>query len=102
MRNGKALVGQLAAEWDERFDAFRAAHERHITGEAALWLRGFLSAYEARKRRDGVLDFQDLLLLARDMLRRPGIAEDLRRSSASCWSTSSRTRTRCRWRSQRC
>jgi len=78
--NGKARVHAVADEWDERFGRFREAHDRHVTGEAAFWLRGFLEVYETRKKRDGLLDFQDLLLLARDLLSRPRVAEDLRRS----------------------
>jgi ATP-dependent helicase/nuclease subunit A len=79
-RNGKSRVHAVAEEWDERFGAFREAFDRHVTGEAAFWLKGFLEVYEARKRREGLLDFQDLLLRARDLLSRPRVAEDFRRS----------------------
>ncbi|MCX7825703.1 MAG: UvrD-helicase domain-containing protein, partial [Verrucomicrobiae bacterium] len=34
-----------------------------------LWLRGFGDAYEREKHRRGVLDFEDLLLKTRDLLR---------------------------------
>jgi len=34
-----------------------------------LWLRGFGDAYEREKQRRGVLDFEDLLLKTRDLLR---------------------------------
>ena len=50
------------------------------------------------KRGRSALDFEDLELLARDLLAAdPAIREPLRASaSRTCWSTSSRTRTRCR------
>jgi ATP-dependent exoDNAse (exonuclease V) beta subunit len=80
LRDGKSLVQRVAVEWEERFGAFREASDRHVTGEAAFFLHGFLEAYETRKKREGVLDFQDLLLLARRLLRQPRIADELRRS----------------------
>ena len=49
----------------------------------------------------GRLDFTDLLGCLRDLLQRDprGAARRCRRASATCWSTSSRTPTRCRRRS---
>jgi len=35
----------------------------------ADWMRGFLRAYELRKQREALLDFEDLLIKARDLLR---------------------------------
>ena len=40
-----------------------------LMAEMREWLAGFLQAVESEKRRRGVLDFQDLLLKARDLLR---------------------------------
>lgn len=45
------------------------------------WLRGFLDAYEREKARRGVLDFEDLLLKARDLLRdNRGVRDDFKRA----------------------
>lgn len=76
-RDGIAQARQLRDDWNDRILAF--AHERgaHLEGEAAAWMERFLRAYEARKARDGVLDFQDLLLRARDLLASPRTADDL-------------------------
>ncbi|MFN0151678.1 MAG: UvrD-helicase domain-containing protein, partial [bacterium] len=57
----RAAVGAMG----ERVAAFRAG----VATDVARWLGGFLAAYEEEKARRGVLDFTDLLLLARNLLR---------------------------------
>ncbi len=39
------------------------------TGDLVRWLEGFVRFFEQRRRRDGVADFDDLLLRARDLVR---------------------------------
>ena len=65
--------------WLEELTAFRASYGRRVAAAIDAWLRGYLAACEERKRRDGVLDFQDLLLKARDLLARPAVAAALRK-----------------------
>jgi ATP-dependent helicase/nuclease subunit A len=53
----------------------------NATVELVGWLRGFLDAYEKEKARRGVLDFEDLLLRARDLLRdNRGVRDDFKRA----------------------
>ena len=53
-------------------------------------------AYREAKDRESALDFEDLQLLARDLLRDDaGSASASASASARSWSTSSRTRTGC-------
>lgn len=53
--------------------ARQAAHFAVLSHNAAVglvqWLRGFIDAYEREKSRVGLLDFEDLLLKARDLVR---------------------------------
>ena len=68
-----------------------AARDRELLQEL---LTTFASAYGAAKERESALDFEDLQLRARDLLRDDeAIRERERRGSARSWSTSSRTRT---------
>ena len=39
------------------------------TGDLVRWLEGFVRFYTQRRRRDGVADFDDLLIWARDLMR---------------------------------
>ena len=39
------------------------------TGELVRWLEGFVRFYAQRRQRDGVADFDDLLIWARDLVR---------------------------------
>jgi len=57
----REAVGALG----ERLASLRAG----VAADVARWLGGFLAAYEEEKTRRGVLDFADLLLLARNLLR---------------------------------
>lgn len=80
----KALEG-YRTELKERLTLF-TEDPAHLVEEAAVGQR-FLrvaqevaQAYQARKRRAGCLDFQDLLVLARDLLRdHPAVREALQR-----------------------
>ena len=73
----RALAATIAGAWH----GARAALEHEIAAGVARWLsESFLPAYEAEKRRQGALDFDDLLVLARDLLRRhPAVRRRVRR-----------------------
>ena len=61
---------------------------------------GLSAAYQQRKKELAALDFDDLLIAARDLLAGPASANCggvWRRNPSSCWSTSFRTPTRSRW-----
>jgi ATP-dependent helicase/nuclease subunit A len=59
--DARELMARLAGLRDEAADAF--------VRELLRWLRGFGDAYEREKQRQGLLDFDDLLLKTRDLLR---------------------------------
>jgi len=63
----------------------QAAHLARLSHNAAValveWLRGFVGAYESEKSRLGLLDFDDLLAKARDLLRdNLEVREDFKRA----------------------
>jgi ATP-dependent exoDNAse (exonuclease V) beta subunit len=58
-----------AAALRERRDELRAAAAHNTAVELLRWLGGFVEAYSAEKARQGVLDFEDLLMRSRDLLR---------------------------------
>ena len=62
-------IRALAKAQFERDEAFIKAVRGEAVREAALALREFGAAYAAGKDRAGALDFDDLLLKARDLLR---------------------------------
>jgi hypothetical protein len=62
------------------------------------WLKGFVAALEEEKARRGVLDFQDLLILARNLLRDNKETRRYAEGSVTSWWTSSRIPIRSRWR----
>ena len=79
--------------------AFRERRRRRSGGAGARGAAaGAIAGYEARKQRAGALDFLDLLIRARDLVRddAPGARTSSSGASATCWSTSSRTPIRCR------
>ncbi len=58
----------------ERVDAVEKAVRHNAAVRVVEWLDGFVSAYQREKTARGVLDFQDMLTLARDLLRdRPDV-----------------------------
>jgi len=61
----KKIFDELAEELEELKRAIRA----ETMADLVEWIREFLQAIEEEKARRGVLDFQDLLLLARNLLR---------------------------------
>ncbi|MFW6108203.1 MAG: UvrD-helicase domain-containing protein [bacterium] len=62
--DAKALHDELRA----RLEAVQAAIGQDLAAACAEAVRGYLEAYRQAKEAEGVLDFDDLLLLARDML----------------------------------
>ncbi len=56
-------------ELGERLASYKKSLRTEIFSELILWLSGFVSYVEGKKRREGCVDFDDLLFLARDMLR---------------------------------
>ncbi len=60
---------ERAAALRERQEELAAAASHNAAVALVGWLRGFIDRYEAEKIAAGVLDFDDLLLKARDLLR---------------------------------
>jgi ATP-dependent helicase/nuclease subunit A len=75
----EGLLDQLrerAARLKERQADLLARAGHNATVGLVQWLAGYLRAYEAEKSSAGILDFQDLLSKARDLLRDdPGVRE---------------------------
>src|SRR5207253_8326430 len=65
VRSSTTHTGHLAAD----LETLRDAHRHRLAAGAVNWLRGYAGVYQALKAREGVLDFDDLLLKARDLLR---------------------------------
>jgi ATP-dependent exoDNAse (exonuclease V) beta subunit len=72
-REFKALVKDLKAALEE----FAAATDHNFLVELATWLTGFVAAFQAHKRTQAVLDFDDLLEKARDLLRNKAVRDEL-------------------------
>jgi ATP-dependent helicase/nuclease subunit A len=64
-RDAKAALEIIKSGIGETVDSMRA----NATGALVLWLEGFVHAYERRRTRDGVADFDDLLIWARSLMR---------------------------------
>ncbi len=65
----------------ERIAEVDTAVRHNAAVRVVEWLGGFVEAYQREKARRGVLDFQDLLTLARDLLRdRPDVRRHFKRS----------------------
>ena len=65
----------------ERVEAARAVAHHNLVAGLAGWAADFVQAYDRAKARAGCLDFLDLLLHARDLVRdRPDVREDFQRS----------------------
>ena len=65
----------------QRVEAARAVARHNIVAGLARWAAGFADAYDLAKRRAGCLDFLDLLLRARDLVRdRPDVRRDFQRA----------------------
>ncbi len=64
----------------ERVEAARAVARHNMVAGLARWAAGFVAAYDVAKARAGVLDFLDLLLRARNLVRdRPDVRQDFQR-----------------------
>ncbi len=63
-------VRSILREVEVDHRALRAAIGHNGACAIAAWLRGFLDRYAAIKRAAGTLDFTDLLVITRDVLRR--------------------------------
>jgi ATP-dependent helicase/nuclease subunit A len=64
----RAIKARLAGLTDD-LEALRAAHGHWLASGVVDWLGGYGTEYQALKAELGVLDFDDLLLLARNLLR---------------------------------
>lgn len=58
--------------------AFKSALVDRLRDELVDWLEDFIALVESRKRAMGLLDFDDLLIRARELLRDPDALKDLR------------------------
>jgi ATP-dependent helicase/nuclease subunit A len=71
---------RILAALATRRAAARAAARHDLVVALAAWARGFVDAYQAHKTRAGCLDFADLLLCARDLVRdHPEVRRDFQR-----------------------
>jgi ATP-dependent helicase/nuclease subunit A len=61
----KQILKELARELETLKDILRARVMAGLVG----WVQGFVAAMEEEKARRGILDFQDLLILSRNLLR---------------------------------
>jgi ATP-dependent helicase/nuclease subunit A len=61
----KEILKKLARELETLKDTLRAQVMAGLVG----WVQGFVAAMEGEKARRGILDFQDLLILSRNLLR---------------------------------
>ena len=69
-----ADIKQRLAALNDELQALRSAHGHYLAAGAVNWLRGYTAEYQALKAREGILDFDDLLLAARNLLRdRPDV-----------------------------
>jgi ATP-dependent exoDNAse (exonuclease V) beta subunit len=64
-----ATLRARSADLAEKRDELQEDISHNTAVELLDWLAGFIAAYEAKKRSSGVLDFQDLLTRARDLIR---------------------------------
>src|SRR5262249_20869961 len=79
-RERLARAREALTDLADRVAAARAVRLHNLAAALARWLTGFVEAYQARKRRLGLLDFHDLLTLTRDLLRdRPDVRRDFPR-----------------------
>jgi ATP-dependent exoDNAse (exonuclease V) beta subunit len=67
----------LAKDLKEALAEFAAATDHNFLVEVATWLTGFVGAFQAHKRSQAVLDFDDLLEKARDLLRNKAVRDEL-------------------------
>jgi ATP-dependent helicase/nuclease subunit A len=70
------LIKTQLERMDDELDALRLAHGHWLAAGLFSWLRGYVAEYQDLKSREGALDFDDLLLKARDLLRDDGAARE--------------------------
>jgi ATP-dependent exoDNAse (exonuclease V) beta subunit len=70
------LKSLLAALYNRILPDVRAILTHNLTVELSRRIAEFVASYEALKAERGLLDFQDMLLIARDMLRKSDEARD--------------------------
>jgi ATP-dependent helicase/nuclease subunit A len=63
-------VRRALEDVESTVDDFLEKRGLHLTAAYARWIEGYRREYEARKRERGLLDFRDLGLATRDLLRR--------------------------------
>ncbi len=62
-------VKDIFERFGNEIEDFKKKIAQDICAELADWLGGFLTYFDLEKREKGYLDFEDLLIYARDMLR---------------------------------
>ncbi len=72
---GADVLGREVARLAAVIERCHAAHVAASTAALLALGEALLAAYEAAKRRHGLLDYDDLILATRDMLQRPGSAQ---------------------------
>jgi ATP-dependent helicase/nuclease subunit A len=60
---------QVLKKLAEELEAFKGALRAQVMADLIGWVKGFVAALQEEKARRGVLDFQDLLILSRNLLR---------------------------------
>ena len=96
------LPGDLLARRQRRSAAAPRCCRRAFPGarNGRASCKRLFAAYVEAKQAQHVLDYDDLLLYWAQMVAEPALARrDRRPASTTCWSTSTRTPTRCRPRS---
>ncbi len=74
-----AAQKEIAASIAEAAGQFRITFTTGLRDLLTRWIDGFLLYVEERKRQEGVLDFDDLLIEARRLLENEGVLDSLRR-----------------------
>ncbi len=77
-----AALGNASADWDAFMLRVQEARPRRVALQAAIkttalhgFARHFIPAFEARKAAQGMLDFDDLIVRARDLLTNHSLAQ---------------------------
>ena len=68
-----AALRTAAESLDEEVELFAGALRGEVIAEVVPLVEEFVARYTARRRADGVADFDDLLVWARDLLRNPQV-----------------------------
>jgi ATP-dependent helicase/nuclease subunit A len=68
-KDALADIKQQLSTLRDELDALRSTHAHYVAAGAADLLSGYVAEYRSLKAREGNLDFHDLLLAARNLLR---------------------------------